>query len=557
MKGSSSFQKKVAFILSFNSIFFSFTVLAAPVPPDAGQTSRELQQQPDMAPPETSEPVLKEKQESDEVAPDDAVRFQVNSIRVTGSSVFSAGELEALVADLAGGERTLTEMEAGAGRITDLYRKQGYMVARAYLPAQDIKDGVVTINVLEGKVGEVQVNNQSRLTNQTAKEYLDDIQSGDVLQSKSANRALLLLGDTPGVGAAQASLQPGASVGTTDLIVDLSSSAPFTANLTADNHGNYYTGERRVSADLSLISLFKKGDLISLNALTTDQHLTYGRAAFQRAIGSSGLRVGAAHSASRYRLGKEFSILKAHGSSLSTSLYGVYPFIRSLDQNLNGSVMYERKKLVDSLTSSVKRVKLTSLGLSGNRRDSLGGSGLTSFEVMIASGRLSMDDASRTIDLASAKSNGNFTKLTYNIKRVQMLPLANSLSVELSGQRAGKNLNSSEKLYIGGADSVRAYPQGEDSGDEGHLVNLELRHSFSSKLQATVFYDAGLVKINRNNYAAGSNTRYLAGAGIGLDAMLAGLHFRADVAWRTSSSDPVSEPSTRIPRLWLLAGKQF
>jgi len=554
MNKNVSAQPVIASILFCLLTTFSLPIHAAP---DAGQTNRELQQQPDFAPPETSAPVIIESEAIPAKKPDDTVRFQVSAIRVTGSSVWTAIELEALVADLEGAKHNLAELEAGAARITTYYRNQGYMVARAYLPAQDIKDGVVTINVLEGQVGEVKINNQSRLTNQTAKEYLDGIQSGDILQSKFANRALLLLGDTPGVGRTQVSMQPGAKMGTTDLIVDLTPSAPIVANITADNHGNYYTGERRVSADVSLISLFKKGDLISLNALTTEQHLTYGRAAFQRAMGSNGLRIGAAHSASRYRLGKELDILQAYGSSLGTSVYGVYPFIRSLGQNLNGTAIYERKKLVDSLTSSIKHVKLTSLGLSGNRRDRLGGSGFNSFEVTISSGRLSMDDASRTIDLATAKSNGRFTKLTYNIKRVQHLPLANSLSVELSGQRAGKNLHSSEKLYLGGAKSVRAYPQGEASGDEGHLLSLELRHFFSSALQAIVFYDAGSVKINRNNYAAGSNTRYLAGAGVGIDVMLKGLNFRADVAWRTSSRDSVSEPSTRIPRLWLLAGKQF
>ena len=556
MNGFSRTQAVIAYVLFCLITTFSLPIHAAP---DAGQTSRELQQQPDFAPPETSAPVIIEKEIIPAEKADDAVRFKVSAIRVTGSRVFTSSELEALVGDLAGEERSLADLEVGAGRITAQYRNKGYMVARAYLPAQDIKDGVVTINVLEGRVGEVQIKNQSRLTDQTAAKYMDSIQSGDVLHAKPANRTLLLLGDTPGVGSARASMQPGTSVGTTDLIVNLASSPPVTANIAADNHGNYYTGERRVNADVSLISLYKQGDLISLNALTTDLQLTYGRVAFQRAIGSNGLRLGAAHSASRYRLGKELDALQAHGSSLSNSFYGVYPYIRSLNQNLNGTAMYERKKLVDRniLTNSVKRVKLISLGLSGNRRDNLGGSGLNSFEVTIASGRLSMDDASRTIDLASAKSNGRFTKLNYNIKRVQQLPLANSLSVELSGQRAGKNLNSSEKLYLGGADSVRAYPQGEDSGDEGHLVNLELRHTFSSALQAMVFYDSGSVKINRNNYAAGSNTRYLAGAGIGLDAMLYGLHANASVAWRISSSDPVSEPSTRIPRLWLLVGKQF
>jgi hemolysin activation/secretion protein len=56
------------------------------------------------------------------------------------------------------------------------------------------------------------------------------------------------------------------------------------------------------------------------------------------------------------------------------------------------------------------------------------------------------------------------------------LPGGFTLYASFSGQRASKNLDSSEEFFLGGPNGVRAYPQGEGAGDEGWLSRLELRH---------------------------------------------------------------------------------
>lgn len=550
------------FFLSAALIALNCSVQAAPVAPDAGQTSRELQQQPELIPPQTPEPLPLESDTVPKSGTSDQVRINVKAIHVSGSSVYTASDLEALVADLVGGERSLADLDAGAARITAFYRAHGYLVARAYLPAQDIKEGVVTISVLEGRVGEQRINNRSRLSDERASSYLSGIKSGEALLAKSANRALLLLNDTPGVGSAKAALQPGASVGTSDLIVELTPSAPYAANVDLDNYGNRYTGENRLGAGLALNSPLHFGDQLSLSALVSDQHLTYLRIGYQIPVGGNGVRLGAAYSDSRYRLGKEFAMLKAHGSAASSSLYAMYPFIRGQAANLTGIATWERKKLNDStdapVTGSDKQVELVNLGLAGNRQDTLGGGGITSFDLTLVSGNLDMDAASLASDQSSAKSNGSFIWVGYDIKRLQHLTAVDTLSFALSGQLASKNLNTSEKFYLGGAHSIRAYPQGEVSGDEGYCANLELRHGYAATLQTLLFYDAGSVKINLNPYIAGiANTRFIAGAGVGVNALLAGMQLKASLAWRTSGGDPTSDPSRRNPRLWLMAGKQF
>ena len=540
----------------------SLSAHAQPVAPNAGQLMLELQKQPELNAPKTITPLRAEGEVAPKGAANNEVRIAVKAIHVTGNSIYPASELQAMVANLVGGEFTLAELDAGAARITAYYRERGYVVARAYLPEQEIKNGVVTIKVLEGIVGQQRVNNQALLTDDRANNYLRG-KSGDVLQAKPVDRTLLLLADTPGVGGARAILQPGASVGTSDLLIELIPSAPYTANVELDNYGNRSTGEHRLGAALAVNSPLKIGDQLSFRALTSDENMVYLRLSYQLPVGGDGWRMGAAYSDMRYRLGKEFAALQASGSAVNSSLFAVYPFIRSLTTNLSGTLTWEDKQLNDRTnapaTASNKQVQLVNFGLAGSHQDQLGGAGVTAFDFAFVTGNLSMDAGSLAADNLSAKSNGSFTRLAYSGSRLQRLSESNILSVAISGQLAGKNLNSSEKFILGGANGVRAYPQGEGNGDEGWLANLELRHNITPSVQGVLFYDAGSVDINRNLFAAGSNTRTLSGTGIGANAKINGVQIKTYLAWRTSGGQPTSEPTTidRNPRLWVQAGMQF
>ena len=530
-------------------------------PPDSGQTIRELQQRPELDEPKPTTPLQHEEVAVTKVQPQDDLRIMVNAIQVSGNSAITTEELEALLTDLVGGEHTLGELNQGAARITAYYHEHDYITSRAYIPPQEIEDGVVMINVQEGLIGKPRINNQSRLSNQQVSDYLSEIKRGDVLQEAPVERALFLLNETPGVGAARATLQPGASVGASDIIVELSPSDPYYANIHVDNYGNYYTGENRLGAELGLNSPLKIGDLVTLRALTSDQDLAYAYIAYQVPVGGSGLRLGGTYSGTSYSLGKELASLQSHGKATVGSLFTVYPFMRSQKSNLTGTLTLEDKQLNDTdlFSSRDKQVKVATFDLMGNHQDTFGGGGITMFDLALSPGRLSMDAASLWIDELTVHTNGPFTRFYYNFNRLQRLTDRSSLSLALTGQLANKNLNSSEQFSLGGAYGVRAYPQGEAYGDEGRLATVELRHSFSLTLQGVMFFDAGSVVINRDPYLSGANTRFISGGGVGVNAKVFGIDIKADLAVRGSGGQPVSEPATmnHKTRFWLQLGKQF
>ena len=543
-----------------NLAIFAVTVLAsaiaqaAPVQPDAGQTMRELQKQPLLTVPKVVTPLRLEGEPVPKGFENKDVLITVKSIRIEGTTIFSVNELEPLVADLIGSQHSLAQINAGVARITAYYRTRGYVVSRAYLPEQDIRNGVVVIKVLEGVLDKQQVKNLSLLSDELANQYLEKIKKGSVLQAGFVDRALLLLGDTPGVGGARAGLQPGSSVGTTDLLVEIDPSKPYSANLDIDNYGNYYMGEYRLGGALALNSPLNIGDQFSVRGITSGQNMSYARVSYQLPVGHDGFKLGLAYADTRYSLGKDFAAMGKHGLATSSSVFATYPFIRSQTTNLSGTLTWETKKLTDQtdLTSALvnKQVRLFNLGLSGNHQDALFGMGVTSLDTSLVSGRLSMDAASLALD--TIQSNGAFSKFFYSLNRLQRVTSQDALSFNLSGQQASKNLNSSEQFSLGGANGVRAYPQGEGNGDQGWLTNFEVRHTLLSQLQGLAFYDAGTVTINRNPFAAGINTRHIAGVGFGLNAQYGWMQFKTSVAWRTSGGQPQSVPVTvnNNPRLW-------
>jgi len=534
-----------------------------PPAPDAGQVLRELQQSPGLAP--APAPALRRIEESAASVPGDLATVLVKSITLSGNQEIATAELTSLVASMIGTERTLAQLNAAARRITAYYRSQGFAVARAYLPAQDITDGAVTISIIEGRISSHKISNQSLLSDERAQAYLGQVKDGDVIKSDQIDRGLLLLQDTPGVSTSRATLQPGASVGTSELLIEVNPAKPYSGNVVLDNYGSRYTGEYRVAGTFNVVSPLKIGDQITANLLTSGDNLSFARLAYQLPVGSDGLKLGAAYSDIRYKLGKEFEALQAHGTATSASVFAAYPFIRSQFKNLNGTISYEDKNLKDyvdgTATYTPKKVGVTSFGLSGSLQDALGGGGITGLDLSVAFGSLSINSPTAlAIDAASAQSNGSYTRMTYGVNRLQRFTDSTFLAVSLNGQTASKNLDSSEKFSLGGINGVRAYPQGEASGDEGYRGTVELRHNLMANVQATLFYDWGSVTINRKPFGpAASNSRNLAGVGVGVNASLGAVQLRSSLAWRTDGGLPTSIPaaSAKRPTLWLQAAVAF
>jgi hemolysin activation/secretion protein len=541
-------------------------VAQAQIAPDAGTILRE-QQKPVLEVPTRPAPAIKLDEPVRPVLKPSAARFLLKGFRVTGNSVFAEAELIDLVRGYVGKQIGFVDLDQAAARISRYYRERGYMVARAYLPAQDIKDGVVEIAVIEGRFGKVELNNKSRVRDGVALGYTKSF-PGTAVTESTVERRLLLLNDLPGVGEARASLRPGTEVGESDLTVDLAP-APFASgSIEFDNQGNRFTGANRLTGKLNLLSPLGFGDMLNMQLSKGFNGLEYGRLAYQIPVGGDGFKLGGAYSRSDYRLGKGFAALDASGESNTYTLNVSYPFIRTRNFNLNAQAAYDWRDFQDRVTSVAtvtdKSTRAAALTLSGDARDILLGGGITVFSAGFSGGRVNIETpVARAVDDVTARTHGRYDKWNINMLRLQSLGERLSGYVALSGQKAGKNLDSSEKFILGGANGVRAYPSGEASGDSGYVATAELRYTFNLSavpgvLQPFMFVDTGGVTLNENPFIVGANQRHLSAGGFGVTWVQAGdFQVKLSLATRLGNRPSVSSDTDRHTRAWLQAIKYF
>jgi hemolysin activation/secretion protein len=447
-----------------------------------------------------------------------------------------------------------------AARVTDFYAGKGYFVAQAYLPAQAVEGGTVTIAVIEGRYGAVTLKNASRVSDGTARAILSGLDSGDIVTNAALERRLLLLSDLPGTRV-RSTMSPGTEVGTSDLVVDIDRGRSVTGSVEADNAGNRYTGYYRAGGSLNFNNPLGIGDVASVRGLVSDGGLTYVRGSYQAPIGA--LTLGVAYARLDYRLRREFAALKAHGSADIASVYASYPLVRSYDYNIYLLAAGDLKFFHDEVdtTGSVidRRSQVGTLGLSGDGRD---GSGSSFWSVGWAIGNLDIrTPAVRAIDAATAQTNGGFHKFNFAAGRIQNVTSALSLYLAARGQLASKNLDISEKMQLGGAYGVRAYPEGEGFGDQGYIVTAEARLVLARRmpgdLSAFAFIDHGGITINRNRFSDAPNSRHLSGVGAGLVWAESGsFQLKASYAHRLGSARVLSGPDAS-GQFWVQATKLF
>lgn len=539
--------------------------VAAQQIPGAGTQLQQLPPSPQQ--PATEPRILIEEATSPAAPGADSIKVRVDELHVTGATRFPVVELIAVAQFEPGAELGLSDLEAMAARITEFYRRHGYFVARAYLPPQDVTRHAVTIAVIEGTYGKVALRNTSRLADGVALARLEGLEGTTPIALAPLESHLLRLSDLPGTRMTS-TLVPGAAPGSSDLIVDIAPGPLVSGSIDVDNAGNPYTGEERAGATVNLNNPLGRGDLASLRLITSGRGLKYGRLSYQVPFGAR-FAAGVAYSRLDYRLGRQFKPLGAHGSAEVASVFGSMSLIRSRRGNLNAGLAYEdrtfqdRIDLFDTVTDRKAHVGIASLN--GSRQDDIGGGGMNSFSVALTAGSLDIrTPEALTADAATARSNGSYQKLWFDVARVQRLTDAISLRGSITGQLASKNLDQSEKMVLGGMDGIRGYPQGEAFGDQGYLARLEASRLFaglSSRVPGQVhllaFVDGGHVTINKNPWHAGDNDRTLASGGIGLTWDDPGnFAVRSYYAHKLGGEDAMSAPD-KSGRFWIQAIKFF
>jgi hemolysin activation/secretion protein len=545
-------------------------LLIAQTVPDAGSVLQQIEQQRSKPLPPQSEPLLMPPAPMQSLG-GAAVTVTVNEFRFVGNTLLTSKKIASSVAGFLGRPISFADLQDAAIAVANAYRDEGWVV-RAYLPKQEITAGAVTIQIIEARLGAVRVEGEARRISQARVQNTIAAaqRPGTPLNVRHLDRGLLLVNDLPGV-LATGRLDAGGNHAESDLVVALEDGPAVSGSFTFDDAGARFTGAERLIAAASLNGPLRIGDRADGLVLHSEGS-DYQRLAYSLPLGSRGIRVGINASHLTYGIiTSDFSALDAHGTSDTVGLEASYPLLRSRLRNLYVSLNGDDKRFDNSsagLTTTKYSAQSATLGLSANSFDTLLGGGATSASVALVRGRIDLAGSpNEAIDALTTRTAGSFQKLRFSASRLQALTDRVSLYAGVSGQSADKNLDSSEKLYLGGSTGVRAYPQDEAGGSEGVLMSLEARTRLPRNFNVIGFVDAGRVRVNKLNDIPGAlerNSIDLKGAGVSAGWTASyGLTLQATVSHRIGSNpNPTStgddqDGSLEKIRFWLQASMPF
>lgn len=537
---------------------------AADVAPNAGSL---LQQVPPTRPnlPTDNSAVLPRSGATHQVQ-EDKTTFLIQYILIEGNTTFSTEELHALVADQEGLQLGVNGLNAVAQRITDYYHQHGYFLSRAVVPAQKITDDSVRIQVLEARVGHITLHNNSDVSDSLLQSLLDDaIPSGEQITQSAFEQGILLVRDLPNMEV-DPQIKPGSEVGQSDVDVTTSNKgSAFATQVGLDNGGNAYTGRWRANAGLGWFNPLGFGDVLNLNVMGSGSNMNYTGLSYETALGGQGLRAGASKSAMHYTLGGSMQSLGGHGSADVSSGWLRYPVQRSVNNNLNFQLQADHTALNDLVdtagTIDQRHIDTLVWSLSG---DHTAGDDVTNWRVGLSAGLVNFDNAvAQVSDSAGAHTQGSFDKLNANLTHLMSLTNQSQLYVRVNGLFANKNLDASQKLIVGGPNSVRAYDVSTLAGDRGLDTSVEWRNDWGlvagGQMQGQMFFDYAAVTSNASPWVGftGSNTSHLAGVGVGaLWVDEKNMHIKVSLATPIGNApSTISTPSHL--RGWLELGMPF
>ena len=489
-------------------------------------------------------------------------RFHVSRIEFRGNTVLTEAQVQEALGDFKEGDLTLADLDNLAERVTQRYQAAGYPLSRAYVPPQEIRAGVVVFELIEARFGRIDVDNQSRVDPALPKAVAAPLRSGDLIIDTGLQRAVLLMLDIPGVKSS-AVLKPGEAVGTADLTFITTDDRAVQFNLLADNYGNSSTGRVRTTGALVWNGPRNAGDQFTATVLTSGHGLNYGRVSYEVATGLPSLRAGAALSDLRYVLGDRFAALNGSGTAEQFSGWLHQALVRSLDWNLLAQLQVDKVLLRDVLEASNshndRHLDLLAFKLNGDVRSDRG---LLAWTAGVDLGRIGFDNAAAAaVDLGGAATVGRFHKVSASMYALQTLDVQDTLYAAGAFQVAHHNLDSSQKFFLGGAASVRAYDTSVASGDSGYLLTTEWRHALTPGAYGQPvlvgFVDAGAVIINADQFSPSVNRTTLAGAGVGVNWTTAdALTLKAYLA-HPVGPEPMLGGISRSTHAWMELGKGF
>jgi hemolysin activation/secretion protein len=443
--------------------------------------------------------------------------FVLSNVKITGATFFTPDDLRPAYEAYIGTKVTFSDLENIAAAIKAGYKQKGYLSTDVYIPEQDIAQGSVEIRVLEGKMGDLKVEGNKWFSGPLLAKYIH-VKKNELLNIFTLQKDMLRLNQSPDLEVT-AVVSPGKDPASTDIVLKVKDSFPHHIGANLDNQGTRLVGKYRTSLALRSTNCLGVFDSLAVNTLVSaDSSGEFVSYTFP--IDTYGTRLGFDLTNFDMKLGREYRDLDITGRTqvysphISSEIYLSEAIQAYSDVGIDiKSVKRKTAGTVD--TNDKLRMPYASVDIS--RMDAWLGGGQT-----VVSPRLSFNAghflgaSTRKHPYASRPGTGGFfVKYEQTMKRFQRVSANTIVSANSRLQAASRTLPSSEQFQVGGANSVRGYPEGEYMADTGATLNAEWVLFVKQHIQPVLFLDIGAGNLKRTGEAERSN-KFLMGAGAGV-----------------------------------------
>lgn len=466
-------------------------------------------------------------------------RVTIQRFELSGAgTMLSDAEFRALVAPFEGRDLAVPDLQQVTAAVNEALKNKGYFLARVLLPAQDITNGIIRLELLPGNISKIKVEGNEHYSDEFILDHVESaLGPNREVTEEDLQRKLLILNDHTDL-AVTALFQPGAGKGQTDLTLSVKDSTPIHGGVGYDNFGNKFTDVHRASPWLNIGNLVNDGDTLAFKYLlgVPDNRANFLQASYTTPIGVDGSRIGFSYANGASTLGQDLRILDIRGRANIYSFNFGHALQRTETQRQDLSVSYSYKEFDNSLlglATGEDRYHALRLGYNLDFSDTDGRSLLSTAWTQGLGG------STLNTGLGRSGASSTFTKLNFDAARVQSLSDPLFLLFRASGQWSPGTLFAAEQFALGGIDSVRGFNQGQFLGDTGYTMSAEARWmpwEARRDIQLAAFFDHGAARvINPAPGQAGSQSLF--GGGVGLRFSLGDTtDFRLDVGWPISPS---------------------
>jgi hemolysin activation/secretion protein len=489
------------------------------------------------------------------------LKFEIQRYQVNGNSLLKPADVARIVAPYTGKQKDFSDIQRALEALEIAYRDLGFGTTQVLLPEQNIASGVVTLNVMEPRLGRVTVDGAVRNDPANVRRSMPGLREGEVPNSKEIARNLLLANENP---ARQLTvlLRAPESDDKVDAAIKVAEEKAWKASFSFDNTGNNATGDYRISTGLQHANVFNRDHVATFQYITSPNHLSdvqvygFGYRIPLYSIGSSIELVGGYSNVNSGSLQNLFSV-SGSGTIGGLRFNHYLPKLGDYEQKLVYGLDYKafQNKVISNGSSLVPDITVHPLSVTywGTLRGdgSEAGFYVNYTQNFFPGGN---DGADADFKLSRTDARADYRVYRYGANYTRAFANEWQLRFAMTGQYTGDALVSGEQFGIGGAENLRGFLEREVANDRGYRANTELyTPNFASKLglknvqsRLLGFVDWGNVARN-SALPSESHQQTLASAGIGM-RMTAGQNFtlRSDYARVIDAGGTENKGHTRL-----------